>query len=174
MLFPAPDGPIMAVNSPDLNFPFTHFRIVLYPATKLRNDKEKKWKYRCVCSSIIKNFIRNADYVAGNFHNIFFFNAENSEIKTFQAHHCAVRLEKNISNVLLDFAIKSDTICISNVCRNGLRNFIIETVYYKSFSILASLIAKILPKNLAKIVIFSTSLYRECIQYIHRTDETSG
>lgn len=29
VLFPAPEGPIIAVNSPDLKVPFTHFSMVL-------------------------------------------------------------------------------------------------------------------------------------------------
>lgn len=32
--FPAPEGPIMAVNSPDLNLPLTDLRIVLASAIK--------------------------------------------------------------------------------------------------------------------------------------------
>lgn len=39
MLLPAPEGPIIPVNSPDLNFPFTPFRIVLYPR-RLPSDTE--------------------------------------------------------------------------------------------------------------------------------------
>lgn len=31
VLFPAPEGPMIAVKSPDRNFPLTHFNIVLYP-----------------------------------------------------------------------------------------------------------------------------------------------
>lgn len=32
--FPAPDGPIIAVSSPDLNSPFKPFKIVLFSAKK--------------------------------------------------------------------------------------------------------------------------------------------
>lgn len=36
--FPEPDGPIMAVNSPAQNSPFTLSKIVLFPGTKKKLD----------------------------------------------------------------------------------------------------------------------------------------
>jgi len=50
VLLPAPDGPIMAVNSPDLNFPFTHFRMVLYPVI---NGKAIKQMSKMSSSSLL-------------------------------------------------------------------------------------------------------------------------
>lgn len=46
VLFPAPEGPMMPVSSPDLNFPFTHFNIVLYPLflpSDTEYDKSMNW-----------------------------------------------------------------------------------------------------------------------------------
>lgn len=63
-----------------------------------------------MCSSIIEKFICNAGYIAGDFHNIVF--CLKILKKAFQAHHYII-IKKYISNVLLlNFVIKSDTICV--------------------------------------------------------------
>lgn len=44
--FPAPDGPIIAVSSPDLNSPFKPFKIVLFSANKKKlSQKLNKTKF---------------------------------------------------------------------------------------------------------------------------------
>lgn len=60
VLFPAPDGPIMAVNSPDLNFPFTHFRMVLYPAVSAQRRQSKLESLSLAAIVARRGFIRGS------------------------------------------------------------------------------------------------------------------
>lgn len=49
VLLPAPEGPIIAVNSPDLNSPETPFKMVFVATKKKRKHRQKtnnKIKYR--------------------------------------------------------------------------------------------------------------------------------
>ena len=42
VLFPAPEGPMMADSSPERNFPVIDLSIVLYPVLKKKKKKKEK------------------------------------------------------------------------------------------------------------------------------------
>ena len=42
VLFPAPEGPMMADSSPERNFPVIDLSIVLYPVLKKKKKKNEK------------------------------------------------------------------------------------------------------------------------------------
>lgn len=43
VVFPAPEGPIMAVNSPDLNFPETPFKSCFLPVKEMPGKNKLLW-----------------------------------------------------------------------------------------------------------------------------------